>query len=107
MDISPILDVELILGCSFVLLMAFHALHKFFHFIRFYLLIADFSSYAYGVLLKKLSPGPVHSSLLSTSFSIRFSVSGFMLRFLIKLNLSILQYDEYGLFAFFYIQTSS
>jgi hypothetical protein len=38
--------------------------------------------------------------------SIRFSVSGFMLRSLIHLDLSFMQGDNVVLFAFFYMETS-
>jgi hypothetical protein len=48
------------------------------------------------VLFRKLTPVPVSSRLFPTFSSIRFSVSGFMLRSLIHLDLSFVQGDKYG-----------
>ena len=47
-------------------------------------------------MLKNLSSVPMHSRLFPTFSSIRFTVSGFMLRSLIHLNLSFVQGDRYG-----------
>ena len=44
----------------------------------------------------ELSPVPMCSRLFPTFSSIRFSVSGFMFRFLINLDLSFVQGDKYG-----------
>ena len=41
----------------------------------------------FGVLFRKLPPVPMHLQLFLTFPSIRFSVSGFLLRFLIHLDL--------------------
>jgi hypothetical protein len=49
---------------------------------------------------------PVSSRLFSTFSSIRFSVSGFMLRSLIHLDLSFVQGDEYGS-IFIFLHTDS
>jgi hypothetical protein len=48
------------------------------------------------VLLRKMSPLPMQFSLLPTFSFIRFSVSGFVLRFLIPLNLCFVQGDRHG-----------
>ena len=50
---------------------------------------------------------PMSLRFFPTLSSIRFSISGFMLRSLIHLDLSFVQGDKYGLFLFFYIQTAS
>ena len=62
---------------------------------RSHLLIVDLSTRAIGVLFRKLSPVSVHSRLLPTFFSIRLSVSGFVLRSLTYLDLNFVQGDRY------------
>ena len=59
------------------------------------LVIVALSVYATGVILRKCSV-PMCWRLLPTFSSIRFSVSGFMLRSLIHLDLSFVQGDRYG-----------
>ena len=56
------------------------ALHKLFSFMRSRLLIANLSACTISILFRNM---PMHSKLLSTFSSIRFSVSGFLLRSLI------------------------
>ena len=66
-----------------------------FHFPAKFKLSLSFSA-VYGVLFRKWSPVPMHSSVLSTFSSVRFSVAGFMLRSLIHLDLSFVHGDRYG-----------
>ena len=99
LDISPLLDVILVkvlsqsVSCSFVLLLS---LQKLFSFIRSHLLIIDHNIWAGDVLFRKLSPIPIYSRLFPTFPFIIFSVSSFMLRSLIHLDLSFVQCDKYG-----------
>ena len=51
---------------------------------------------ANDALFRKFSPVPMSSRLFPTFCSIRFSVSSFMLRSLIHLDLSFVQGDKYG-----------
>ena len=51
-------------------------------------------AWAIGVLFRKISPVPMCSRLFPTFFSISFSVSGFMWRSLIHLDLSFVQGDK-------------
>jgi hypothetical protein len=51
-------------------------------------------------------PVPMSLRLFPTSSSIRFSVSGFMLGFLIHLDLSFVQGDKYGS-VFIFLQSAS
>jgi hypothetical protein len=71
-------------------------LQKLSSFMRSRLSIVDLRARVIGILFKKLFPLPMSSWLFPTFSSIRFSVSGFMLRFLIYLDLSFVQSDEYG-----------
>jgi hypothetical protein len=57
--------------------------------------ITNLRGWAIGVLFKELSSVTMYLRLFSTFYSIRFSVSGFMLRSLIYLNLSFCSGD-YG-----------
>lgn len=57
----------------------FFAIQKLLSFMRSYLLIVDLSAYAIGVLFSKSFPVPTTSKLFPTFFSIKFSMSGFML----------------------------
>jgi hypothetical protein len=92
LGIGPLSDVELVkiflhfVGCHFVLFMMSFVLQKLFSFMRPHLLIV--SAYAIGVLLRKLSLVPIYSRLFPTFFSFRFTVSGFMFRSLIHLDLN-------------------
>ena len=63
---------------------------------RSHLLIVDLCAWAIGVLFRKLSPVPMSSRLLPTFYSIRFSVSGFVLRDKIHLELNFVQGDRCG-----------
>ena len=49
----------------------------------------------------------MHSRLLPSFFSTSFTVTEFMLRLLIHLDLSFVQDDKYDLFVFFYMLTPS
>jgi hypothetical protein len=49
----------------------------------------------------KISPLPVSLKLFITFPSIKLSVSGFMLKYLIHSDLSFEQGDKYGIFSFF------
>ena len=97
LEISPLYDVWLVkifshsVGCLFVLLTVSFALQKLLSFRRSHLLIVDLSVCAAGVLWK-WSPVLIHSRLLPTFFSMRFSVAGFRLRFVIHLDLSFSPY---------------
>jgi hypothetical protein len=103
LDISPLLDVELVkiffqsVGCTFVLLTMSFALQKLCNFMRSHLSIVDFRALAIGVLIRKFSPMPMCSRLSLTFSSIRFSVSGVMWSSLIHLDLSFVQGDKNGL----------
>ena len=113
LEIRPLSDVGLMkifshsVGCGFVLLTMSFALQKLFSFRRSHLLIVSLNVYTAGVTFRKWFPVPMHSSVLPTFSSIRFSVAGFMLRSLIHLDLSFVHGDRYGLFLFFYILISS
>ena len=55
-----------------------------------------FSLCVAGVIFRKWFPVSMHSSVLPTFSSIRFSVAGFMLRSLIHLDLNFMHGDRYG-----------
>ena len=94
LDISPLSDVGLVkmfyqsIGCLFVLQTVFFALQKLCNFMRSH-------------LSKKISPVPMCSRLFPAFFSISFSVSGFMWRYLIQLDLSFVQGDKNELICIF------
>ena len=68
-----------------------------------HLLIVDLCAWAFDIQFNKLSPEPIHWRLFPTfSYITGFSISGFMLRSLIHLDLSSVQ----DLFAFLYIQVN-
>ena len=96
LEISLLLDVGLVkifshsIVCHFVLLTVLFALQKLFNFMRSHLLIVDFSACTIGILFRKLFPVPLHLRLFTTFSSLRFSVSEFMLRSLIHLDLNCL-----------------
>jgi hypothetical protein len=92
-DLYPIL-----VGYRFVLLTLSFVLQRLLSFMRAHLLILDPSSWAIGVLFRKLSPVPMSSRLFANFSSIRFSVSGFTLRSLIHLDLSFMRDDKYGIY---------
>jgi hypothetical protein len=76
-------------------------LQKHLAFMSFHLLILDFIIRDTGVLFRKLFPDLTSSKLLSTFCSIRLSMSGFILRSLLHLDLSIMQGVKYGSICFF------
>ena len=67
-----------------------------FIFLKSHLLIVTLSDRDIGVLIRKLSPVPMSSSLFPTICFGRFSVSGFTLRYLIYLDLSFVQGSKCG-----------
>jgi hypothetical protein len=73
-----------------------------FQFMRSHLLIVNLSACTNSVLFRNTSV-PMSSKLFLTFFSIRFSVSGFMLTSLIHLELSFVQGDKYVSFFFFLV----
>ena len=75
-----------------MLLTVSFALQKHCNFMRSQLSILDLRALAIGVLLRNFSPVPMSSNF----FSISFSVSGFMWRSLIHLELSLVQGDKDG-----------
>jgi hypothetical protein len=83
------------------------ALQQLFGFIKSHVLIADFSACAISVLFRRLSPKPVCLRLFSNLNSVKLSVSGFMLKSLIHVDLSFVQGDKYEYIALFNKQTSS
>ena len=100
LKISPLSDVGLVkifsqsVGCHLLLLTVSFALKKLFSFRRSHLLIVALSICATDVIFRKWSPVPMHSSLLSTFSSMRFSVGAFILKTLIYLDLSFVQGDR-------------
>ena len=60
------------------------------------MLIVALSVFASGVIFRKWSPVPMHSRVLPTFSSTRFSVVGFMLRSLVHLDLSFVHGNRYG-----------
>jgi hypothetical protein len=96
-NIIPLSDLGLVkifsqsLGCCFVLLTVSFALQKLCNFMRSHLLII-------GVLSRKFSPVPICSRLFPTFSCISFSVSGFMWRSLIHLDLRFVQGNKNGSF---------
>ena len=91
--ISPLSDMELAelfshsMGSQFVQRMVSFALQKLFSFMRSHLIVVHLLVFTIGVLLR-ISPVPMRSRLFPTFTSIRFNVSGFMLRILIHFVLS-------------------
>jgi hypothetical protein len=91
LDISPLSDLGLVkilsqsVGGIFVLLTVSLALQKLCNFMRSHLLILDLTAQAIAVLFSNFSP-----VLFPTFYFINFSVSGFMWRSLIHLDLRFL-----------------
>ena len=83
-------------GCYFVLLMVFLALKKLFSFMRFHLLIVGLSVWGIYVLFRKLFSVTMCSRQFSIFSSIKVSVSSFMLRSLIHLDLNFVQSNKYA-----------
>jgi hypothetical protein len=102
LDISPLSDLGLVkifsksVGCLLVLLTVSFALQKLCNFMRSHLSILDLTAQTIGVLLRNLSLVPISWRFFHTFSSISFSVSGFMWRFLIHLDLSVVQGDKNG-----------
>jgi len=65
-----------------------------FSFMSSHILIVDLIACANSVLVRK-SPYPVTSKLFASNSSVRLSVSGFILRTLILLDLNFVQGDKY------------
>ena len=91
-------------GCWFVLSTMPFALQKPCSFMRTHLSILDLRAWAIEVLFRKFPPVPVSSRPFPTFSSIRFSVSGFMLRSLNHLDLSFVQGGKYK-FIFVFLHT--
>jgi hypothetical protein len=102
LDISPLSDVGLVkifsqsIGCLFVLLTVSFALQKLCNFMRSHLSILDLTAKAVAILFRNFPPVPICLRLFPTFSSISFSVSGLMWRFLIHLDLCIVQGDKTG-----------
>ena len=82
-------------GCHFVLFIISFALQKLLSLRRTHLSIAVLNVCATGVLFSKWLPIIMYSRL-SRTFSIRFHITGFMVRSLIYLDLSFEHGDRYG-----------
>jgi hypothetical protein len=102
LDISPLSDLGLVkilsqsVGSFFVLLTVSFALQKLCNFMRSHLSILYLTAQAIAVLFRNFSTVPISSELVLTFSSINFSVSGFMWRSLIHLDLSFVQGDKNG-----------
>jgi hypothetical protein len=83
-------------GGLFVFLTVSFALQKLCNFIRSHLSILDLIAHAIAVLFRNFPPVPISSRLFSTLSSINFSVSDFMWRSLIHLDLRFVQGDKNG-----------
>ena len=97
MDISPLSDRGMVkilyhfVGCCLVLLTVSFALQRLFNFMRSHLSIVDLRTWAISALFRKFYPLQMCWRLFPPFSSIRFSVSGFMWRFLTHVDLSIVQ----------------
>ena len=78
----------------FCLIDSILCLKEVFSFMRSHLLFVALRVYATGVIFRKWCPLPMGSRLLSTLFSIRFSVTGFMLKSLIQMYLIFVHGDR-------------
>jgi hypothetical protein len=113
LDISPLSDLELVkilsqsVGGLFVLLTMPFALQKLCNFMMSHLSILDHTAQAIAVLFRNFPPVPISSMLSPTFSSINFSVSGFLWRSLIHLDLSFVQGDRMDQFSFFYMIAAS
>ena len=67
-----------------------------FSFMRSHLLTVGLSAFTVGVLFREYFLVPLCSWLFLTFCSSRYSISGYMLRSLIHLDLCIVQGDRYG-----------
>ena len=82
-------------GDLFGLLTISFALQKLYNFMRSHLSILDLTAQAIAILFRNFSPVPISSRLFPT-FSISFTVSGFMWSSLIHLDLTLVQGDSNG-----------
>ena len=95
LEIRPLSNVGLVMIFYYSIGYCFSfALQKLFSFRRYHLLIVSLSVCAAGVIFRKWSV-IMTSSMLPIFYSISFSVAGFMLRFLINLDLSFVHGDRY------------
>lgn len=88
-------------GLHFVLLIVSFALKKFFNFRTFHFTVILLTVCA-TVIFRKLYPLSICSRLPPSFFSINFSITSFMLKSLIYLNLSFI-WGEKELFPFFFM----
>ena len=101
LDINPLSDLGLVKILSqsvdglFVLLTVSFALQKLCNFMRSHLSILDLTAQAIAVLFRNFPPVSLSLRLFPTFSSINFSVSGFMWRSLIHLDLSFVQGDKW------------
>ena len=102
LDISPLSDVGFIkvfsqsVGCCFVLLSVSFPLQKLCNFMRSHLLILDLTAKAIVDLFRNFFPVSISLRVFPT-FSLCFSVSGFMWSSLIHLDFIFVQEDKNGL----------
>jgi hypothetical protein len=102
LDISPLSDLGLVkilsqsVGGLFVILTVSFALQKLCNYMRSHLSILDLTAQAIAVLVRNFAPVPISWRLFPTFSSINFSVSGFMWRSLMNLDLSFVQGDKNG-----------
>jgi hypothetical protein len=100
LDISPLSSSGLVkilsqlVGGLFVLLPVSFALQKLYNFMRSHSLILDLTAQAIAVVFRNFYPVPISSRLSPIFTSIHFSVSGFMWKSLILLDLSFVQGDK-------------
>jgi hypothetical protein len=100
LDIIPLSDLGLVkilsqaVGGLFVLLPVSFALQKLYNFMRSHSLILDLTAQAIAVVFRNFYPVPISSRLSPIFTSIHFSVSGFMWKSLILLDLSFVQGDK-------------
>jgi len=83
-------------SCRFVLLTMSFTLERLFIFMGWHLSIVDIIAWAIGLLYRKFVPVIMSLRFFPTLSSVRFSVSGFMSRSFIHLDLSFVQGDKYG-----------
>jgi hypothetical protein len=101
LDISPLSDVGLVkiffhfFGCLFVLLTVSFALQKLCC-MRAHLSIPDLTAEAIGVLFRNFFPGSIYSRFSPTFSSTSVSISGFLLKSFIHLDLNFVQGNKNG-----------
>ena len=96
MDVGLVKIFSQSVDCCFVLLTVSFALQTLFCFMRSHLSIVDLRAWVIGDLFRKISPVLICSRLFPTFSSIRYSISGFMWKSLIHLNVSFVQGDKSG-----------